>query len=82
MRSKYSKIKNGKKSFFIKYPQINQTYFQGSETKASKDIEELFKKTEELYNIYKKQNKDDKLVSINMILFDKLGLAEKSSTKH
>ena len=80
MRGKYSKPKNGKKSFFTKYPQINQTYFQGSETTTPEDIEELFKKTEDLYSIYKKHNKDDQLVPIYMILFDELGLADKSPT--
>jgi len=78
MRGKYSKPKKGKKSFFAKYPQINQTYFQGAESTAPEDVEELFKKTEELYNIYKKYNKNDDLVPIYMILFDELGLAEKS----
>ena len=48
MRGKYSKPKNGKKSFFTKYPQINQTYFQGSESTAPEDVENLFKKTEDL----------------------------------
>ena len=80
MRGKYSKPKNGKKSFFTKYPQINQTYFQGAESTSPEDVEELFNKTEELYNIYKKYNKDDDLVPIYMILFDELGLAEKSPT--
>ena len=80
MRGKYSKPKNGKNSFFTKYPQINQTYFQGSESTSPEDVEELFNKTEELYNIYKKYNKDDDLVPIYMILFDELGLADKSPT--
>ena len=78
MRGQYSKPKDGKKSFFTKYPQINQTYFQGSESTIPEDVEELFKKTEDTYNIYKKNKKKDDLVPIYMILFDELGLAEKS----
>ena len=57
MRGQYSKPKDGKKSFFTKYPQINQTYFQGSESTIPEDVEELFKKTEDTYNIYKKNKK-------------------------
>jgi len=52
MKGKYSKPKYGKKSFFTHYPQINQTYFQGSESTTPEDIEELFKKTEDLFTIY------------------------------
>ena len=57
MRGQYSKPKDGKKSFFTKYPQINQTYFQGFESTIPEDAEELFKKTEDTYNIYKKNKK-------------------------
>jgi len=79
MRGKYSKSKEGKKTnFFEKYPQINQTYFQGSESTTPEDVEELFKKTEDLFAIYKKNNKSYDLAPIYMILFDELGLAEKS----
>ena len=82
MKHKYSKPKNGKMSFFTKYPQINQTYFQGSESTSPEDIEELFKKTEESYENYKQYNKSDEEnpVPIYMILFDELGLAEKAPT--
>ena len=76
MRGKYSKPKEDKKtSFFVNYPQINQTYFQGSESTSPEDVEELFKKTEDLFTIYKKHNKSDDLAPIYMILFDELGLA-------
>ena len=78
MRGIYSKPKDGKKSFFLNYPKINQTYFQGSESTTPDDVEELFKKTEDSYNIYKKNKKSGDLVPIYMILFDELGLAEKS----
>jgi len=82
MRGKYSKPKNGKESFFVNYPQIIQIYFQGSESTSPEDIEELFRKTEEQYNIYLKYNVINKEnpIPIYMILFDELGLAEKSST--
>jgi len=81
MKGKYSKPKEGKKiSFFQQYPKINQTYFQGSESTTPEDVEELFKKTEDLFTIYKKYNQNDDLAPIFMILFDELGLAEKSPT--
>ena len=72
MRGEYSK-----KPFFKNYPKIDQTYFQGSKNTNPEDVEELFKKTEELSNVYKARK--DK--SICMILFDELGLAEQSKTK-
>ena len=78
MRGIYSKPKDGQKSFFLNYPQINQTYFHGSESTTPEDVEELFKKTEDSYNIYKNNKKAGDKVPIYMILFDGLGLAEKS----
>jgi hypothetical protein len=69
MRGEYSKPN----SFFKYYPKINQTYFQGSKDTTPEDVEDLFKKTEDLY----KNNKNNKN-EIYMILFDELGLAEKS----
>ena len=80
MRGKYSKPKDGKKSFFTKYPQINQIYFQGSESTTPEDVEELFKKANDLYKNYKIINNNNNSVPIYMILFDELGLAEKSPT--
>ena len=81
MRGKYSKPKNGKKSFFMNYPQINQIYFQGSKSTTPEDIEELFKKADDLYNNFIKNNKKNcDSIPIYMILFDELGLAENSST--
>ena len=78
MRGKYSKPIEGKKSFFINYPKINQIYFQGSNSTTPEDIEELFTKAEEQYKNYDKSGED--LVPIYMILFDELGLAEKSKS--
>ena len=81
MRGKYSKPKDGKKSFFINYPQINQIYFQGSDSSTPEDIAELFKKADDLYKNYLDNNKKNgDLVPIYMILFDELGLAEKAPT--
>ena len=77
MKGRYSK-----KPFFLKYPQIIQIYFQGSESTFPEDVEELFKKAEGLYANYKSNNKNEDTVPvpIYMILFDELGLAEKSPT--
>ena len=77
MRGKYSKPKDGKKSFFTEYPQINQIYFQGSKSTTTEDVEELFKKADDSY---KNRDRREHKVPIYMILFDKLGLAEKAPT--
>ena len=75
MRGKYSK-----NEFFKKYPSIIQIYFQGAETTDPEDIIELFRKAENLYENYRiNRNKND-IIPIYMILFDELGLAEKSPT--
>jgi len=50
----------------------------GSKDTNPEDVEEIFKQTEELYNMYKSRN--DKSVPIYMILFDELGLADRSKT--
>ena len=73
MKGEYSK-----NDFFKNYPKIDQKYFQGSKNTNPEDVEELFKQTEELYNVYKDRN--DKSVPICMILFDELGLADQSKT--
>ena len=74
MRGIYSK-----KSFFQKYPQIIQIYFQGSESTMPEDLTELFNKAEGLYKNFKDSKSKD-TVPIYMILFDELGLAEKAPT--
>ena len=75
MKGKFSE-----NEFFKKYPNIMQVYFQGSETTKPEDILELFKKAEYL-NKNNKINKDkNDLIPIIMILFDELGLADKSPT--
>jgi len=75
MRGKYSK-----NPFFRKYPQIIQIYFQGSKSNIPEDVEKLFKRAEKLYKNFKLKNIDKKGddVPIYMILFDELGLSEKS----
>ena len=71
MGGKYSR-----KEFFKLYPSIIQTYFQGSKTTTPKDVEEIFKKAEGRLEGLKKNNDVD--LPISMILFDELGLAERS----
>ena len=73
MRGKYSS-----NPFFMKFPQINQIYFQGSESTEPEDLIKLFNKAESKSKSIKKkfQNKED--IPIIMILFDELGLAERS----
>ena len=76
MRGKYSKD-----IFFRQYPQIVLTYFQGSESTKPEDIDKLFEIAENKLEFYKKNEefKNEKL-PISMILFDELGLAEKSES--
>jgi len=63
------------KKFFTYYPSIIQTYFQGSDSTTPKDVEDLFKKAEgRLKGL--RGNKSE--LPILMILFDELGLAERS----
>ena len=79
MKGKYSKEK-----FFRKYPQIIQTYFQGSESTNPEDILKLFEMAENKYNYFEENYKSRKIkkedLPISMILFDELGLSEKSKT--
>ena len=72
MRGKYSKNK-----FFKHFPQIIQIYFQGSESTQPKDVEILFEKVKSKFKAFKDKNEKQKLPII-MILFDELGLAERS----
>ena len=71
MGGKYSK-----KDFFKFYPSIIQTYFQGADSTKPKDVDEIFNKAEGRLRASKSNN--DKELPISMILFDELGLAERS----
>ena len=74
MRGKYSKNK-----FFQQFPQIIQIYFLGSEFTQPEDVERLFKKAgAKLNTLTQKRKKED--LPIIMILFDQLGLAERSNS--
>ena len=68
--------KFSRKDFFKLYPSIIQTYFQGSDSTTPKDVEDVFKKAEGRLEGLKKDNVTD--LPISMILFDELGLAERS----
>ena len=74
MRGKYSKNK-----FFKKFPQIFQTFFQGSESTQPEDVQNLFDNAGiKLKNLKEKRKKED--LPIIMVLFDELGLAGKSQS--
>ena len=75
MRGKYSK-----KSFFTKYPKINQIYFQGTGFTTPDDVDKLFRKTEGLYKYYLRNSISNDTAPIYMILFNKLELAEIAPT--
>ena len=47
MRGKYSKNK-----FFKQFPQIIQTYFQGSESTQPEDVENLFEKAKKKIRLF------------------------------
>jgi len=70
MGGKYSK-----KDFFKFYPSIIQTYFQGANSTKPKDVDEIFNKAEGRLKALKCNNNE---LPISMILFDELGLAERS----
>ena len=82
MRGEFSKS-----NFLKNYPSINNTGFQGSETNTPESIEKIFKiaeeklmdKTEEI-NIDGKSKKNNKKDMISLLVFDELGLSEKSPT--
>ena len=80
MRGKYSKNK-----FFQLFPQLIQIYFQGSESNEPEDVENLFDKAKMKLNHFIKENEklkekgqQPKELPIIMVLFDELGLAERS----
>ena len=74
MRGKYSKSR-----FFLKYPQIIATYFQGNLDTTPEEVGELFNKVEDLYCSYYKNHIDkNDLEPIHLIIFDKIDLAERS----
>ena len=75
MRGKYSKDK-----FFQKFPQIIQTYFQGSESTLPEDVEKLFEIAEKKLQFYINKNIKKEEIPTSLILFDELGLAKKSES--
>ena len=67
MRGEFSKSK-----FFANFPKIIQSYFQGSDSTLPEDVENIFRiAADKLKTLDKNKN-------ISMILFDEMGLAEKS----
>ncbi len=75
MRGEYSKDK-----FFREFPQIILSYFQGSQSTKPEDIEKLFEIAENKLKFYKDKEEYKGKLPISMILFDELGLAEKSES--
>ena len=75
MRGEYSKNK-----FFREFPNIILTYFQGSELTKPEDIEKLFDIAENKLKFYEDKEEYKNKLPISMILFDELGLSEKSES--
>ena len=64
-----------REAFFKYYPSIIQNYFQGSDSTTPGDVEGIFKIAK---GRLKELKKKDENMPISMILFDELGLAERS----
>ena len=73
MRGKFSKSK-----FFQMFPSIIQSYFQGSYSTVPEEVESIFEIAAAKLNSFKKEDEID--LPISMILFDELGLAERSKS--
>jgi len=65
-----------KNQFFRQFPKIIQTYFKGSQSTQTVDIENLYETAKNKLNYYIKNSIKD--APISMILFDEIGLAERS----
>ena len=70
MKGKYSGSE-----FFRKYPSVIQSYFQGSDSTTPEEVKNIFEIAKGRLKKLEEKNKDP---YISMILFDELGLAEKS----
>ena len=78
MEGKYSNS-----SFFKLYPSIIQSFFQGSKTTTPEEVEGIFNIAEDKLKKLKERDKkenDNTDLPISMILFDELGLAERSES--
>jgi MoxR-like ATPase len=75
MKGEYSKDE-----FFREFSQIILTYFQGAESTSPDDVEKLFEIAGNKLNYYKDKEEYKNKLPISMILFDELGLAEKSES--
>ena len=75
MRGEYSK-----EEFFREFSPIILTYFQGAESTSPDDVEKLFEIAGNKLNYYKGKEEYKNKLPISMILFDELGLAEKSES--
>ena len=70
MKGKYSKNK-----FFESYPSIIQSYFQGSKSATPDDVSNIFKIAEDKLKPFLDKKEE---CPVSMLLFDELGLAERS----
>ena len=71
------------KKYFKLYPKMIQTYFQGSLSTTTDDVENLFIKLGDKLKFYNKlKEKNPKIIlPISTACFDELGLAERSKNK-
>ena len=73
MKGKYSND-----DFFKLYPSIIQSYFQGSNSTTPDDVSNVFRIAEKKLESFQNKNSSD--IPISMLLFDELGLAERSKS--
>ena len=80
MDGKYSK-----KNFFKLYPSVIQSYFQGSKTTTPEEVKGIFTIAKQKLELFKNNNNninnsslENNDLPISMILFDEMGLAERS----
>jgi hypothetical protein len=73
MKGKYSDS-----NFFSNYPSIIQSYFQGSNSTMPEEVEYIFDQAYKKLNYFIEKKIIKEELPISMILFDELGLAEKS----
>ena len=70
-----------KKKFFKEYPDLIKTWFQGTQTTSSKEIENLFKIAEKKADFNKNSNDFyGEINPISLVFFDEIGLAEYSES--
>ena len=70
--------KYSRSDFFKLYPSIIQSYFQGSDSTTPDDVDGIFNIAKGRLKALDEKEGSEEMQTISMILFDELGLAERS----